>query len=229
MKRRYTITEEISVEVVTKKKRTSMFLIKNNAKMLLATMETWDTFFCKLVYDDNYIVVYSRGTMANQIPLNIEEAYSIKHDKFVDMENKRLKVLLEYMFISRRGFDLTEVLSAINNKSLGLVEVGNEDELIEYLLAGSEKVKKDIAVEYIFKCYPILKKYSNLTGPISVVQYKNIAEEIGNETFWFHIMPLNLELAKLPERSINNSSKTDYKQIYISEAEFLKRKNDTKS
>ena len=83
-------------------------------------------------------------------------------------------------------------------------------------------VTKDIATSY-------MDVYDSRALSNARTQYKNIAEEIGNETFWFHIMPLDLELAKLPERSINNSSKTDYKQIYISEAEFLKRKNDTKS
>lgn len=196
MKKRYTITitNDISVEVVRKKTRTSMFLIKNGGKFLLTTMKTWDTFFVDFAYDDNYIVVYSRGTMINQIPLNIEEAYSIKHDKYLNMENRRLKVLLEYMFISRRSFDLTTVLAAINNNSLGLVEPGDENELIEYLLAASPKTERNLAVEYIFKCYPVLKKYANLTGPISVVDYKKIEEELETSTFWFHMMSLNLDL-----------------------------------
>lgn len=215
MRNIYKINDELSVEEVVKKNKTIMLLIRNGKKTVLCNMKTWDSFFCKLAYDDSYIVVYSRGTMINQISLNVEVAYSIKNGKFVNLKNKRLQTTLEYMLISRKGFDLTEVLTTINDSELGLVEADEKDDLTGYLTAGSFKVSREEVVKYILKAYPELKQYTNLSGPISVIGYKRIVEEIGNETFWFNVMPLDLELVPPPKINPAHPDAKNYEQIYI--------------
>ena len=69
---------------------------KNSQKVVLSDLKTNDYFWSNVVFDENYVVVYSRGCMVNQIPLNIEAAYDIKEERLLDLSYKKLKVILEY-------------------------------------------------------------------------------------------------------------------------------------
>ena len=40
----------------------------------------------------------------------------------LDLSNKKLKVPLEYMFISTRGFELTDILTFINDEDLKILK-----------------------------------------------------------------------------------------------------------
>lgn len=225
MIKKYQVNASVAVEKKNRKNKTVITLIRDDKRTVLSELETWDGFSCNLVYNKNYVVVYSRGTMINQIPLNIEAVYSVKEDKFLNMNNKWLKVLFEYMFISRCSFDLAQVLTAINDNKLGLVEEEKENELIDYLTYKSEKVDKQDVKKYILACYPELKAYTNLSGPMTVIEYKKIDDGIDIYGFYFHVMPLD-HIPPTLEVSPTNPSYTNYKQIYISEEEFLRRLRD---
>ena len=106
MKNIVKINDNLSVKEDKRKNRTIISVIDDDKEILLSDIKTDEYFWNKWIYDDNYIVAYSRGCMVNQIQLNIEAAYSIKNKKLLDMTNKKIKVLLEYMLIAKKGFDL---------------------------------------------------------------------------------------------------------------------------
>ena len=139
--------------------------------------------------------------MRNQIPLNIEAAYNIKNRSTVNLENKKIKVLLEYMFISKKGFDIATVLSFINNIDLGVTEKEEVEDFIYYLTSGNKDINYNEILDYVLKTYPELTKYMNIKEKMSVIEYRQIVEEIGTNILRFHIMPQVVE--ELPNCYMN--------------------------
>lgn len=156
------IKENLQVKEIFKKGRTIIFVIYDDKEILLSDIKTDDYFWNKWISDDNYIVAYSRGCMVNQIPLNIEAAYSIKNKRLLDLSNKKIKVLLEYMLIAKRGFDLANVLSEINNSDLELLNEDEKEDLSRFLTSGNKGIPHTDVINYILQFYPQLKKYTEL-------------------------------------------------------------------
>ena len=61
-----------------------------------------------------------------------------------------------------------------------------------------------------------LKDYTNLEGSLSVLQYRNIADNLENTTFYFHIMEQDLGFIH-PSITPEENHPTDYNQINIAE------------
>lgn len=217
MKTNIKVNDELSIEVVNKRKRTITSISENGVKKVLTDIETNNYFWSKVVFDDNYVVVYSRGCMVNQIPLNIEAAYDIKEKRMLDLSNKKLKVLLEYMFISTRGFELTNILSFINKEDLKILEEEEKDDLKSILTSGNSKITDEEVIRYILSKYPILENYRNLKGPLTVIDYKKIEDEIGQDIFRFHLMPQSLKFVEQLNLEDTNEENRNYSQIYVAE------------
>lgn len=166
-----------------------------NGSTVLSDLETSEYFTSDVKFNEYYIVAYSKGCMANQIPLNIDGAYSIKDKRKLELSNK-LKELLENMLVCCKNFCLTHVLTAINYQDLQLLDVEDADILMNYLSAKNPNISKSEVVDYILQCYPSLKPYANLEGPISVERYKAIEKELGKTSCFFHSM--SQDLLKLP-------------------------------
>lgn len=223
MKREIKITNNLKVEENKKRKRTITSVIENGERKILTDIETDDYFWSKVIFDENYVVVYSRGCMVNQIPLNVEAAYDIKEKRMLDLSNKKLKVILEYMFISTRGFELTDILTFINNEDLGILDEESKEDLKRILTCGNNKITDEEVVNYILKKYPILMNYRNLRGPLTVIEYKKIEEEIGQEIFRFHLMPQSLKFLEETILEDTNEDNRNYSQMYISEYEHQQK------
>ena len=193
MKEIFKLNDTTSVEKKKQFKRTIITLNKNSQKVVLSDLKTDDYFWSDVVFDENYVVVYSRGCMINQIPLNIEAAYDLKEERMLDLSYKKLKVILEYMFISKRGFELTDILTFINKEDLQILDEESKGDLKRILTTGNENITDEEVINYILSKYPIFSKYRNLRGPLSVIEYKNIEEEIGQDIFRFHLMPQSLK------------------------------------
>ena len=223
MKRTIKINDNLSIEETKKRKRTITTVIESGQRKILSDVETNDYFWSKFIFDENYIVVYSRGCMLNQIPLNIEAAYDIKEKRMLDLSNKKLKVPLEYMFISTRGFELTDILTFINDEDLKILNEESKGDLKRILTCGNNKITDEEVIKYILSKYPILEKYRNLKGPLMVIDYKNIEEEIGRKTFRFHLMPQSLKFLEEIDLEDTNEDNRNYGQIYVAEYEHQQK------
>lgn len=217
------IKENLQVKEIFKKGRTIISVIDDDKEILLSDIKTDDYFWNKWISDDNYIVAYSRGCMVNQIPLNIEAAYSIKNKRLLDLSNKKIKVLLEYMLIAKRGFDLANVLSEINNSDLELLNEDEKEDLSRFLTSGNKGIPHTNVINYILQFYPQLKKYTELKDKLSVSEYRNIGEELNESTFWFYAIPQELTFLQFSTSNELSSNGTDFKQIYMSEYDQQQR------
>ena len=148
---------------------------------------------------------------------------SSREKRILDLSNKKLKVLLEYMFISKIGFELNEVLAFINTEDLKILDEELKGDIKRRLTSANDKISDEEVIEYILKNYPILSNYRNLKGPLTVIEYKNIEDEIGAYFFRFHIMPQSLNFVENLNPEDTKEEKKNYHQIYISEYEHKQK------
>ena len=204
MKNIININDSITIEINKKFGRTIITLNKNGKKEVLSSLKTNDYFWSDAKFDENYIIIYSRGCMVNQIPLKIESAYNIKTDTILDVQkDKKLAAELEYMFISKQGFDIGTTLSVINSSNLEVADNEDVEDMIKYLTNGNNNVKKEEVINYIIKAYPLLSRFSQIETPITVMDYKMILKEFDSSYLYFHKMP------QIIDPSINKLKKTN--------------------
>lgn len=196
MKKRIKINERTSVGIDVCKGRTCIKVYDCvKGITVLSDIETDEYFTSDFKYNEYYIVAYSKGCMANQIPLSIDGAYSIKEKRKLELSPK-LKELLENMLVTKRCFGLEHVLEAISVAYLHLIDLEDTDELPNYLCAENVNITNHECAEYILQCYPELKPYANLQAPVYVAQYKEIEKKLERTNFFFLSMPQ--ELLSLP-------------------------------
>lgn len=214
MKNIININDLITIEINKKFGRTIITLNKNGNKEVLSSLKTNDYFWSDIKFDENYIIVYSSGCMVNQIPLKIESAYNIKTDTILDLEkDKKLATELEYMFISKQGFDIRTTLSVINSSNLEVSDNEDVKNMIKYLTNENNNITKEEVINYIIKTYPLLSRFSQIETPITVMDYKMILKEFNSSYLYFHKIP------QIIDSSINKLKKANESMDRIS---FLK-------
>lgn len=197
MKENIFINNNLCIEKNKKRKRTIITLIKDDEKIVLSDLKTDDFFWSDVVYDENYVIVYSRGCMVNQIPLVVECAYNIKTDTIIDTKkDRKLGLELEYMYIGKYSFEVGTVLSVINENKLNIAYSDEIDHIKLYLTNGNTDISDEEIKNYILSCYPELEKYTNLSDDITVLQYRDIVEELGRKYISLHKMPQIIDKSK---------------------------------
>lgn len=213
MKNIININDSITIEINKKFGRTIITLNKNGKKEVLSSLKTNDYFWSDIKFDENYIIIYSRGCMVNQIPLKIECAYNIKTDTILDVQkDKKLANELDYMFISKQGFDIETTLSVINSSNLEASDNEDVKNMIKYLTNGNNNITKEEVINYIIKAYPLLLRFSQIETSITVMDYKMILKEFDSSCLYFHKMP------QIIDSSINKLKKAKepmHKQISV--------------
>ena len=120
------------------------------------------------------------------------------------------------MLIFKKGFELANVLQEINEPDLGILDEIEKEDLRTYLTIGNKDIPHEQIIDYILSTYPQLKNYTNLEGPLSVVEYRNISDNLEKKTFYFHIMEQDLGLIQSTITQTENTT-TDYNQVNITE------------
>lgn len=197
MKKIIKITDDIFVEKEKKRKKTVITLVKDGKKDILSELKTDDYFWSDVIFDENYVIVFSRGCMVNQIPLTIECAYNIKTDTIINTkEDMKLNLELQYMYLGKYSFEVGAVLSVINDNKLNIAYQDEIEHIKLYLTNGNDDISDEEIKEYILGCYPSLRTYTNLSSNISVLQYRDIVEEIGRKYISLHKMPQIIDSSK---------------------------------
>ncbi len=180
------INSRVEVERNVRMKTTAISVIVDGTKTVLADMKTSDYFWLKYEYNDRYIVVYSRGCMVNQIPLKVEAAYDIKNEKVVEIK-RRNQVVLEYMLIGKKHFEIGTILEFINDNVLNIASAEETEDFKRYLTAENPNITREQVKEYIISCYPVLAAYCDYDYIITVMEYRALLDKLGNN-LCFHIM-----------------------------------------
>lgn len=186
------IKNNLQLKEISEEGRTIITVLDGDKEVVLSNQETNEYYWTRAVFDDNYIVVYFRGCMENQMPLSIVAAYSIQERRVLDITNARMREYLEYMLISKKCFGLAKVLSEINDKDLQLINDNQKTQLIDYLTCNNPNITHKEVVSYILKEYPKLQKYTNLKKIDTLTKYTEIQNDLQQEYFFFHAMPQDI-------------------------------------
>ena len=189
------------ISVIYNDKETEISNVKKNGSNFM------ESYFCTYVtYNEHYIVSYTRGNMISQRPVNIEGAYSIEEHRLVNLKNDSVKKLIKNMLVTKKEFDLAEVLQEINKVDLGLLDDKEKYELEYYLTAGNKKISHEKVVKYILSKYPQLKEYTELKDIISVSEYRRIEKLLDNQIFSFHTMTQDIDFVESYKEELNKDS-----------------------
>ena len=188
MKKTRYIKDGIELELVKKARKTVVILYVDGTRIQLCKVDvTTENFWVAYEYNENYLVIYSRGCMANQIPLAVEAVYDMTNKKVICVLNKN-KVIFEYMCIAKKGIDASVILEFLNDRKLEIADDEEVDDFIRYVTAGNETISKEEIKEYILSEYPQLRKYMNFKIPLTVKEYRKIVANIEDD-IRLHIMP----------------------------------------
>ena len=133
--------------------------------------------------------------MMNQAPIYIERAYDIKERRLVNL-NSYTRNTLESMLICQKFIDSCTVLAIINNWNVPEEDRKEIDDEINYLTNGNIDITREQVINYIFKCYPDLRKFACYPTPLDIYRYKAIRRSINMIApggFAFHIMPQHID------------------------------------
>lgn len=203
------INKNLFIKSVERAKRTKVFVNHDGKEILLADVKKIaENFWIRTVYDENYIVVYSRGDMSNQIPLFIEAAYNIKNKSIVNLSGK-IRVLLEYMLIHKKGIDIAAILEYINDCPLGIAEEDEKEDLVRYLTSGNTEISREEIIKYILNNYPELHEHMNYTNKLSVIEYRNILDEFDDDYLRFHVIPQIIDLSPVEKKRLESIDELD--------------------
>lgn len=219
MKKVIEISDELAITIVIKKTRTMISICHNDKKTILVDNETDEYFWDGVVFNKDYIVIYSRGCQVNQIPLKIETAYDIKEKRVLNLSNPKIKKAFEDMLIYKRMFELKDILKFINNNNLEEKEENNDLKTI--LTCGNNEISDDEVINYILRQYPILSNYRNLNFPLTDIEYEKILGQLGRGTFPLHSMPQNLKFLEQPNFENTNENEI---QEYDCKLRLLRKK-----
>ncbi len=167
----------------------SIYVNNGNKKVLLFETRTSPLFLLRYVYDDSYIVVYTIDVSMNAI--KVQTVYDIKNNKILKLDDKK-RFLFRNMYVAKVKFDVQTVLQYINESNLGITSNNKIKFFEEYITGGNKNISKQEVINYILECYPILKKYTDIKGPLSITNFNNIMEKINainyNYQYRFHVM-----------------------------------------
>lgn len=193
MKETRLIKEGIKLVIIKKRGNTTAMIYVDDNPIRLCKVEKTDEFFwVGYDFNENYLVIYSRGCMANQIPLIIEAVYDMTNKKVIPVTKKN-KVIFEYMCVVKKGIYTSVLLEFLNDSKLEIAEEEEVEDFIRYITAGNERITKDEIKSYILKEYPYLEEYMNFENPLSVKAYRKLMDEIESDILRFHIMPKPLK------------------------------------
>ena len=188
------INDELYIELNKKNNETIISIINNNLKIVLSKMKTDCTFSTNFVYDKNYIVIYSKGSSINNIPLNIEVVYDIKRNITINLSDNKIKNIFKNILIYKRGFNLVDILSSLNTF---YIDTDDDDDVHNnfrtYITSNNKNISDEEFINYVISNYPKLKKYIGL-GVIPYSIYSKIEDDFGTDTLWFNIMPQDVLL-----------------------------------
>ena len=180
------INSKVKVERNQRMLTTQISVIANGERTVLADLKTNEYFWLKYEKNERYIVVYSRGCMVNQIPLKVEAVYDIEKQKVVELK-KSNRVIFEYMVLFAKRFELATVLEYVNDNVLNIASQEETADFHRYITAGNPNITREQVKEYVFKNYPVFIAYADYDYIVTVMEYRALTENLGNE-FAFHIM-----------------------------------------
>ena len=215
---RHNIRKDLAIEHFQDKKKDVIKVLDENKEHILSELISTSYVWNKWIFNEDYIVAY----INNNGSILINGVYDIQ-DKSLITLNPSIRFAIEYMFLSRRQFDLGQVLAEINEQDLKLLSEEEKGFLRRYLTLNNPRITTQQILDYILSKYPSLNNYRNIKEVLTVARYREIQKELDNPYFVFHAMPQRVENCQFEEISKVEKLPYDPTSIYSAEYENMKR------
>lgn len=193
MERKININDEFLVlEHKSNNKQSTIVLdLESKESHLISTAETNEYVWGKTAYNDDYIMSYTWGVLANQFPVNVTGAFDIKKRMPIELDEVK-KDLLSKIFIYGRSFDTRVILSIINVNNISFVSDEEIEDFINYVTNYDMRIMSQDILNHIFYSHPEFLNYTEIDESISDFEFNEILRNIGNNT-WFNVMPMCMD------------------------------------
>ena len=194
-----TINENLHIKRNKTQYTTTISVVDDGIETILKRMKTSNVFSCNFAYNNDYIAVYSRGCMANQIPLIIEAVYDIKNKECIEPLTPEIKNAIEFMIVCKKNLDIDAALIILNNYNLGNLKPENAkrvNDLIDYLTSGNENISLEQIREYILNEKPELKEYTDLVSCMNIEKIIEIRNKLNSLDLFIHSIPQDISFLK---------------------------------
>ena len=218
MKMRHIIRKDLSIEHSQDKKKDVIKVIDAKKEHILSELISASYVWNKWIFNEDYIVAYIHDN-GNVL---INGVYDIQSKSLVTL-TPTTRFAIEYMFLSRRQFDLGQVLAEINEQDLKLLSEEEKGFLRRYLTLNNPRITNQQVIDYILLKYPSLENYRNIREVLTVARYREIQKELENPYFFFHAMPQRVENCQFEEITKVEKLPYDPTSIYTAEYENIKR------
>ena len=163
MKKVVHIDTDLIIEEIIEDDNTKTYLLNETTgeRILLASIYTNMYNWSKYIVKDNYIVIYTTGVIATEIPVNIQAVYDLNRMEHISYDDE----LIKNIFIYSKPFSLGTVLSTINDFCFG--DEKDVEEFIDYLTNNNENIMSEDIKNYIIESHPILENYQSIDPNIS--------------------------------------------------------------
>ena len=181
-------------------------LANNQMKPLVTINNLVDGASVNYLFNDYYLIVYSRYNRKYDVPVVIEAIYDLKNDKIIDPNsNVEFTYGIDKMFLDQRFFNLNILIQAINpNYNLCLCSEDELYEMFDYLKMDNDQISNSQVINYILKEFPELIKYTNITKPLTVFEYQTIYKKYNG--CYFNTMPQNIDYMNKQNKLIKKNN-----------------------
>ncbi len=169
-------------------------LLVNNQMIPFVTLEDlFEDTIVKYKFNDYYLIVDSCNYRTYGMPPVIEAIYDIKNDKMINPEDYyQLTYAIEDMLLYQRKFSVNVIIQAINPRcNLQICKEEELFELFDFLKGDNINISNEDAIKYILNAYPILNQYTNLTKPLTVLEFNSLFNSFTG--FYLNSMPRNVD------------------------------------
>lgn len=190
MKNIYKIDENTFLNISKYTNVKTYKLYENGKEIILSEITESDYIKSYVIYDTDYVVIYTENNLVDEDSIVIDSVYDIKEKRFLNIQNnKKLITDIKYTYILKHEIDLKVILSIINDYKLKGVDDGAIESAIKYLSSDSDEINKKDITYYIFKTYNELINYRSVDPCLSPFEYKRIVKTVGGEKLAFFKIP----------------------------------------
>ena len=179
--------KDVALELIRKNKTTRINIVTADKKLCLSYERTSMMNYLSYGVTDRYIVAYFTD-LHEHCKVRVTGLYDRVEKRMVQV-TKENREFIKNTLVSKQSFHLSVVLEYLNYCKIDAATEEEAQALEDYLTSKREIPREEIEA-WIFKSYPMLRKYTGQTKTLKVERYLAVLQEVEGEDLYFYAMPI---------------------------------------